>query len=354
MRRLLLALLLVAVAAVVVRGQVPCDVVAVQPSCDVALLPGPTENTLGIVAIDGHETFPSSGELRLTTVAVDSELGFLEWIEAMVSPVSDTVARDVLYPPGQTTEDVAEQNELLMVDSQVDATVAGLVAAGYDAEELYQGARIVQIADEAAEGVDALEVDDVIVAVDGVAVDTSEDAVAQVGQAAPGDRVVVTLADGREVPLTAISHPEDPDRALLGLLLQDAVDLPFEVEIDAGNIGGPSAGLMFALGIVDLLGPDDLTGGKTIAGTGTITVDGQVGAIGGIRQKIVGATSPRDDGEEPAVAFLVPQGNFAEAQTAAVDRNVLLVPVATIEEAIAALQELARGGDPRGAVALGP
>ena len=354
MRRLLLVLLLVALAAVVVRGQVPCDVVGVQPTCDVALLPGPTEDTLGIVEIEGEQTYPSSGQLRLSTVAVDSNLGFLEWVAAMFSPVNDTVARDVLYPPGQTTEDVAEQNELLMEDSQIDATVAGLVAAGYDAEELYQGARIVQIADEAADGVEALEVGDVVVEVDGVAVRTSEEAVAQVTEAAPGDRVVLTLADGREVALVATSHPEDPDRALLGLLLQDEVDLPFEVTIDAGNIGGPSAGLMFALGIVDLLGPDDLTGGRTIAGTGTITVDGEVGAIGGIRQKIVGATSPRDEDAEPAEVFLVPSGNLAEARTAAVERDVLLVPVTTIDDAITALRALVRGEDPEGAVALDP
>lgn len=354
MRRLLLVLLLVAMGAVVVRGQVPCDLLAVQPTCDVALLPGPTENTLDIVAIDGEETFDSAGQLRLTTVAVDTDLGFLEWVSALFSSVTDTVDRDTLYPPGQSEEDVAEQNELLMESSQLDATLAGLVAAGYDAAELYQGARIVQIADDAAEGVDALAVDDVVVAVDGVQVDNAEDAVDEVATKSPGDRIVLTLGDGSEVPLIAISHPDDPDRALLGILLQDEVDLPFEIEIDAGNIGGPSAGLMFALGIVDLLGPDDLTGGKTIAGTGTITVDGEVGPIGGIRQKVVGATSPRDEDEEPATAFLVPRGNFAEAQTAAVSRDVLLVPVGTIDEAMTALRALARGDEPVGAVALGP
>lgn len=354
MRRLLLVLLLVAVATVVVRGQVPCDVLAVQPACDVALLPGPTEDTLDIMTIEGEETFPSAGQLRLTTVAVDSHLGLLEWLQAMFSSVTDTVARDTLYPPGRSEEDVAEQNELLMENSQLDATVAGLVAAGYDADALYEGARIVDIADEAAEGTDALAVDDVIVAVDGVEVATADEAVDEVATRAPGDRVVLTLADSREVPLVAIGHPDDPERALLGLLLQDEVDLPFEIEIDAGNIGGPSAGLMFALGIVDLLGPDDLTGGRTIAGTGTITVDGEVGPIGGIRQKIVGATSPDEEDGEPADAFLVPRGNFPEAQTADVATDVLLVPVGTIDEAMTALRALARGDDPAGAVALGP
>ena len=355
MRRLLLVLLLVALSAVVVRGQLPCDVLAAQPSCDVALLPGPTRNTLDIVSIDGETTYPSAGQLRLTTVAVDSDLGFLEWIQAMFSRVDDTVDRSVIYPEGVSQQDVAEQNDLLMETSQLDATVAGLVAAGYDADELYEGARIVDIADEdTAEGVEALAVDDVIVAVDDQPVQTASEAVDVVAQRSPGDEIVLTLDDGSEVTLVATSRPDDPDAALLGILLQDAVDFPFDIEIDAGNIGGPSAGLMFALGIVDLLGPDDLTGGKTIAGTGTITLDGQVGPIGGIRQKIVGATSPRDEDQDPAEAFLVPRANFDEAQTAAVSRDVLLVPVDTIDDAIGALRAMARGEDPAGAVALGP
>ena len=275
MRRLLLVLLLIALSAVVVRGQVPCDVLASQPSCDVALLPGPTRNTLDIVTIDGEATYTSAGQLRLTTVAVDSNLGFLEWVRAMFSSVDDTVDRSLIYPEGTSEEDVAEQNDLLMETSQLDAEVAGLVAAGYDADELYQGARIVEIADEhTAEGVEALSVDDVVVAVDGQPVDTASEAVDAVAGRSPGDEIVLTLADGTDVPLVATSRPDDPDRALLGILLQDEVDFPFAIDIDAGNIGGPSAGLMFALGIVDLLGPDDLTGGRTIAGTGTITVDG--------------------------------------------------------------------------------
>lgn len=354
MRRLLLAVLLVAMATVVVRGQISCDVMALQPACDVALLPGPTANALEIVEIDGEQTFESAGQLRLTTVAVDNDLGFLEWVEARFSSVADTVDRDVMYPPGRSEEEVAEQNEVLMANSQIDATVAGLIAAGYETENLYGGARIVDIADEAADGVDALSVDDVIVAVDGTEVANADEAVDAVAKRSPGDRIVLELDDGEEVELVAISHPDDPSRALLGLLLEHVVDLPFEVAIDAGNIGGPSAGLMFALGIVDLLGTEDLTGGATIAGTGTITFDGEVGSIGGIRQKVAGATSPIDEDAEPADVFLVPAGNLAEARSAAVSRDILLVPVATIDEAITALTQLVEGEEPAGAVALGP
>lgn len=354
MRRLLVVLLLVATATVVVRGQVPCTVLAVQPSCDVALLPGPTANTFELVEIQGEETYTSSGQLRLTTVAVDSDLDFLEWVGARFSSSSNVVERSTLYPPGTSDEEVAEQNELLMNASQNDATVAGLVAAGYEAEELYAGARVVDLADDPAEGADQLSSGDVIVAVGGESILNAREAVDAVATHAPGDDVTLRLEDGSEVTITAKAHPDDPDRALLGILLEDELTLPFDVQIDAGNIGGPSAGLLFALGIVDLLGPDDLTDGRTIAGTGTITVDGEVGAIGGIRQKIVGATDPSDEEAEPAEVFLVPAGNLAEARSAPVARDVLLVPVATIDDALSALRELARGGQPEGAVALGP
>ena len=354
MRRLLVVLLLAAMATVVVRGQVPCGVLAAQPACDVALLPGPTADALEMVGIDGEETFSSSGQLRLTTVAVDSDLGFLEWVEAMFSSATATVDRSTLYPPGTSDDEVAEQNELLMNASQNDATVAGLVAAGYVADELYAGARVVEVTDDPAEGAEQLAAGDVIVAIDGQSVRNAREAVEAVGRVSPGDELTLRLDDGSEVVVTTKAHPEDPDRALVGILLEDELTLPFEVQIEAGNIGGPSAGLMFALGIVDLLGPDDLTDGATIAGTGTITVDGEVGAIGGIRQKVVGATDPIEEDVEPASVFLVPAGNMAEARTAPVPRDVLLVPVATIGDALSALEELARGRQPADAVALGP
>lgn len=353
MRRLLVVVLLVAAFGVLLRGQVPCDLLGTQPACEVAMRPGPTANTLEMVEISGERTFDSAGRLYLTTVVQDANLGLLEWLEVRFSPRDDTVPRDVVFPPGVTSEDVAEENALLMERSQTEAMVAGLVAAGFDPADLFEGARIVGIADDPAEGADVLAAEDVIVAVDGETVTRADQAVALVGQRSPGDRIVLTLEDGRDVPLTAGVHPDDPNRALLGLLLSDAVDLPFEIAIDAGNIGGPSAGLMFALGIVDLLDPVDLTHGEVIAGTGTITVDGVVGPIGGIRQKIAGATAPgEDDDDPPATVFLVPSGNADQARTATAGGDVLLVPVATIEEAIAALRALASGQEPDGAFAL--
>jgi Lon-like protease len=352
LRRLLLVLLLVAAGTVVARGQVPCDVLAAQPACYVALLPGPTEDTVALTTIGGAETYESAGELRLTTVAVDSDLDLFEYVRDLFSRQTQTVARHVLYPEGESDEDVSARNRILMQNSQLDATIAGLVAAGYDLDGLPDGAEVLEV--QAGGAVDAgqVETGDVIVAVDGVAIGSADDAVAAVQLRRPGDEIQLTLRRGgteHTVTLTAGAHPDDPERPLLGLLLADYLELPVDVAIDAGNIGGPSAGLMFALGIVDLLGPEDLTAGKVIAGTGTIDRSGTVGGIGGIQQKVIGATR----GDSPATVFLTPRDNFTEARGAAVDTEILLVPVGTLDEALTALQALARGQEPVGAFALG-
>lgn len=120
---------------------------------------------------------------------------------------------------------------------------------------------------------------------------------------------------------------------------------------DAGIVGGPSAGLAFALALVDAGRPDDLTGGRTIAATGAIGPSGVVGAVGGVTQKLVGALR-RPDGPAPTV-FLLPQANLAEAVAVAVDRPLLVVPVRDLAEAVTALEALRGGADPLGAVALG-
>jgi PDZ domain-containing protein len=137
------------------------------------------------------------------------------------------------------------------------------------------------------------------------------------------------------------------------LILTTELDLPVEISIDAGVIGGPSAGLMFALSIVDLLEPDDLTGGAVIAGTGILDQDGVVSTVGGVRQKVVGATTEGAHGA-PATVFLVPRGNLGEARSAAVDGEILLVPVDSLADALEVLSELRAGREPREALALAP
>jgi Lon-like protease len=332
------------------RGHVPCDVVEAQPSCYVALRPGPAEDTLRLVGIEGAASYASSGELLLTTVAVDDDLGFGEWFRASVSRSVEAVPRERIYPSDTDPEQVTEHNAALMADSQLTATMAALAAAGY--EVVGEGARVASVADDAV--TDELQVGDVITAIDGTPVTDNRGVVEEVQRREPGATIALRVdrdGEGVDVDVELGSSPEDPTRAYVGVLLTTELDLPLDVAIDAGVIGGPSAGLMFALSIVDLLEPEDLTGGAVVAGTGTVDADGRIGAIGGIRQKIVGAIARGPD-RRPATVFLVPRGNLEEARGTPVGRDVLLVPVDTLDDALAALSDLRAGREPVDALAL--
>lgn len=354
MRRILLVLLLVAGLSAVARGALPCDVLTAQPTCYAALQPGPVENALELAAVDGVRTYASAGQLLLTTVAVEADLDLREWIEGAVSPRIRQVPRESLFPEDKDSEAVRQENAALMQSSQLEATVAALRHLGYEFDDEFDGAEVAQIVEPSAVTDGELRVGDRIVEVDGTPTTDNRAVGEAVRRHAPGD--VVTMAvvrDGeqREVELQVIANPEDPDVAYIGVLLTSYLELPVDVEIDAGIIGGPSAGLMFALAIVDLVEPEDLTGGAVIAGTGTIDTEGNVGAIGGIVQKVLGATEPTGD-RRPATAFLVPRGNLDEARRAPVGRDVLLVPVDTLDDAVAALADLRAGRQPAEAQAL--
>lgn len=352
MRRLLVALLLVGLGAFVVRGGVPCEAVELQPGCYIALKPGPTEDATALVDVGDASAFSSAGQLLLTTVAVEEELGFGDWARAALSASVETVPRTVLFPAGADREEVSRQNAAMMVDSQLTATVAALRRAGYQVDEEFDGARIQEVLSTSAE--EALEVGDVIVAVDGEPTSDSGEVVDAIQVREPGDEVALRLRrDGEEhdVDVELGPAPDDPQRPFLGVMLTSHLDLPVDITIDAGIIGGPSAGLMFALSILDLLEPEDLTGGAVIAGTGTLDVDGTVGAVGGVRQKVV-AAAEADQGQRAASVFLVPSGNLEQVDDLAVSGNLLVVPVETLDDALEAVADVREGRDPQGALAL--
>ncbi len=355
MRRLLLVLLLVAGLTAIGRGVVPCDTFQAQPGCYVALLPGPTEDALQVTQVTGIETFPSRGELLLTTVAVQADVSFFQWVANAVNPGVDQVDRDRIFPPGSDDDQVRQQNVVAMEESQYDATLAALAYLGYDLDEVFDGAEIVEVMTPTSIVDGQLEAGDIIVAVEGEAT-LSNSAVGDAVRArSVGDTIAVTFLRGgqeRTTEVELVANPEDASIPLMGVLLTSHLDLPVDVTIDAGAIGGPSAGLAFSLAIIDLLGEEDLTGGAVVAGTGTIDTAGTVGAIGGVTQKIIGATDR--SGEAPATVFLVPRGNFAEAQAAPVDRDLLLVPVDTLSDAVEVLRDLNAGRTPAEALAIGP
>lgn len=354
MRRLLVVpvavLLVLVAAAVLARGDIPCDVLATQPVCEVAMRPGPVEDTATLVEIPEVVGETAEGQLLLTTVAVDDGLGPVEWLRARASSAVDVVAREQVFPPGLEPDAVAEQNAALMADSQLNATVAALAHLGV--ELTGEGARIAAVTEDAV--TDRLEVDDVLVSADGEPITDSAGAAASVQASQPGQTIVFELLRDRRLQQVEVElgeSPDQPGQAYVGVLLVTELDLPVEVEIDAGRIGGPSAGLMFALTIVGLLDERDVTGGRVVAGTGTIDFEGRVGGVGGVRQKLVAATA-RPATEPPVEVFLVPRSNLDQARRAPVEHEVLVVPVDDLDGAVAALDIIAARGTPPDAFTL--
>ncbi len=353
-RRVLTAsfvVVLVGAAALLVRGQVPCDVLAAQPACQVALQPGPIEDPLGLITVSGTEVFPPpGGTLHLTTVAVQDDLGLTGWFGARTSPTVEVVPREQIYPPGFDRDEVAEINAAAMRDSQLVATIVALESLGYELHP--DGALVVAVQADAV--TDELEVDDVIVAIDDVPVRESTEVVDAVRARSVGDQVSLQVRDvsgTRTVEVVLGRNPDDPEVPYVGVLLTTDLDLPIGIEVDAGAIGGPSAGLVFALSLLELLEPEDLIDGRIIAGTGTLARDGTVGGVGGVPQKVAGASAPAD-GSDPAEVFLVPRDNLDEARAAAVAADLLLVPVGSLDEALAALEALREGRDPADSLLL--
>ena len=248
----------------------------------VALGPGPTFNTLGkvddkpVIAVQGLTTYPPSGNLNLTTVSVTDRLTLVNVLGQWAAPDRQVVPRSAIFTPGLSDEEVQEKNAEDFTTSEINAESAAVQELGLPS--------VVAVADvvagSAADG--KLKAGDRIATVDGTPV-ADPDAVNRLLEATkPGDTATVGFTrDGaaQSVTVTLGSAPDAP-RGVLGVVL---ARLPKNgtVTVDLGGVGGPSAGLMFSLGIVDVLTPGDLTGGRFIAGTGAITADGAVQNIGG-------------------------------------------------------------------------
>jgi len=320
--------------------------------------PGLTADTLGgDISVEGRPTdrevisfgsdvttYPTEGELRLTTAQVsrsDSKVTLFEALSAWFDPEDALIPRDVVYPPEQTVQEAQEQTRVDMTGSQETAEVAGVRAAGYPVEEYASVAGVV--VDGPSDG--ALEPGDRILAVDGDAVADADAVVMSVRAREPGDIIAVTVrrADERRTEdITAdATDDEDGTRTSIGITVGPGFDVPVGVTFTLErNIGGPSAGAVFALAIYDKLTPGSLTGGEVIAGTGEIDYDGNVTRIGGVAQKLVSSQ------EEGATVFLSPAGNCAEALEAPIDfEEITVLRIETLEEAISSLEALAEDPD---------
>lgn len=321
------------------------SVAAFLPVPYVTMSPGPTVDVLAetqgeeIVRIEGRRTYPTEGSLELTTVSVTSPTKDLSLAQVLTAWFDNTRAvypRDVVYQPEETAEDVRTESSVAMVSSQDTAIAAALTELGYD---LTMSTEVFDVADDGP-AAGKLEARDRIVSVNGTkAVDAKSvvRAVQKAGVGGTAEFVVRRSGKTRTVTVKPEAAEDDPDQARVGITIGGGYRFPFDVSVDiADNIGGPSAGLIFALGVYDTLTPGALTGGLNIAGTGTITADGTVGPIGGIQQKIVAAA---DTGAE---MFLVPPDNCDSALGAAVDEEEIeLVKAASLHRAVESIKAYA-------------
>jgi Lon-like protease len=297
-----------------------------------AMSPGPVEEVSDLIHIDQAEVYAIDGAVFLLTVGV-REVNPFEWLEArFFDPRVDLVDRDVIRPPGVTREQQTRTNLQAMNASIDTAVFVALAHLGYDVGFSGSGVEVLQVVEGSpADGV--IEVGDVFTEIAGVRIEMEQDAADTIRSFAVGDTILLVGTRGDdplEVEVTLAPHTHIEDAAMVGVLLSTLdleMVLPFDVGIDARNIGGPSAGMMYALTLIDLLTEEDVMKGYRVAGTGTIRFDGTVGPIGGVRQKVFAARAIGID-----IVF-VPQDNHAAALTAAGD-GITIVPVETLDDAL--------------------
>ncbi|MEX2983525.1 PDZ domain-containing protein [Streptomyces sp. C36] len=318
--------------------------------------PGPTVNTLGehggepVLQISGRTTYPTSGHLNMTTVRVTGSQYRMNLVEAVYGWLAHdnlVVPHTTLYPEDKSPDELNQETAEEFTQSQESAKVAALRQL-----DIPVGTRVIVssvVKGSPAEG--ALHAGDVIKAVDGTAVKEHGDVAKLVTRHKAGEKVTFLIVPAKEaaaaekekrqprtedkVTLVTAKAPED-GRAIVGIQAGRDHTFPFTINIKLADVGGPSAGLMFALGIVDKLTPEDLTGGKFVAGTGTIDDTGKVGPIGGVQMKTVGARS------KGARYFLTPKDNCAAAAKDA-PSGLTLVKVDTIKDALQSLEKIRKG-----------
>jgi Lon-like protease len=332
-------ILIVAGAAVVIAAVVA----ALLPVPYVILSPGPTLNTLGtspggqpLIRIAGHKTYPTVGNLNMVTVNFQggpgNEINIFTALRAWLDPHDAVVPQQELFTAGQSQQQVQHQDVVEMTNSEANATAAALTEAGIGYKTQVQ----VLSTEPGMPAARALRPGDIIATVNGVPIDGVNGLSRQVRAQGAGHPLRLTvIRHGKMQPVT-VTAVRSQGHPVIGVVVTVKFTFPFSVNISVGNIGGPSAGLMFALGIVDKLKPMNLTGGRFIAGTGEITPAGMVEPIGGIQQKMAGARA------KGATVFLAPAGNCADAR-GAVPAGMRLIRVSTLAGAVHSLEALKAG-----------
>ncbi|GAB3003080.1 PDZ domain-containing protein [Mycobacterium bourgelatii] len=305
----------------------------------VSLGPGPTFDTLGevdgkqVVQIEGTQTYPTSGHLNMTTVSQRDELTLGEALTLWLSGQEQLVPRDLVYPPGKSRDEVDKANNEDFKNSEDAAEYAAL---GY---LNYPKAVTIATVNDPGPSAGKLKAGDAIDNVNGTPVANVEQFTSLLKTTKPGDVVIIDYRRKNEpagIAQVTLGKNKDRDYGFMGVAVLDAPWAPFEVNFNLANIGGPSAGLMFSLALVDKLTTGELVGNTFVAGTGTIALDGKVGPIGGITHKMAAARAAG------ATVFLVPAKNCVEA-TSDIPDGLKLVKVETLGSAVDALHAMTSG-----------
>ena len=287
---------------------------------------------------------PGQGQLRMVTVSESGgpghRLSFAELIGAYFDPHSKIMDYDSVYPEGTTNDQVSEAQLAMMRNSQLTSQVAALDYLGWQipATVTIQGATEGSNADGIVQEGDVLRA---ITTPDGTRHEVADATTpfTLMRTVPAGSHMTITVErDGATLDLSfdSIAAGENEPGSKLGVYLTVEPSMPVTITVNLKDVGGPSAGMMFSLGIIDRLTPGDMTGGHPIAGTGTMSFDGQVGAIGGIQQKMWGA---KKDGAE---WFLAPRDNCSEV-VGHIPDGLHVVSVSTLAEATTAVSSIAEG-----------
>jgi len=293
---------------------------------------GPVSDAADTVVAEQVAVYPPDGELLMLTV-VSQDVNIFEALIAGVDPTIDLVRKQAVRREGETDEEYRNRVLEQMDDSNFRAIAVALEHLGY---EMTPTEVVINDIAENVPAAEVLERGDTVTSVNGAPIHTVDDFAPALEGYEVGDTITMTLLrDGTEVEVEVVlaEKEEEPGEPMIGVFLGELTEPPFPIAIEAGDVGGPSAGMMHTIAIIDALTEGELTGGHVIAGTGTIQLDGSVGSIGGIRQKVVGAEAAG------AEYILVPAGNYESALTAKYN-DIEIVSVATLDEAIDFLENL--------------
>lgn len=293
---------------------------------------GPVSDASDAVVAEGVDIYPPEGELLALTV-VSQDVNLFEAAIAGFDPTIDLVRKQAVRRAGESDEEYRNRVLQQMDDSNFRSIAVALNELGY---ELIPTEVVINDFVEGVPAAEVLELGDTILEVEGVPITSVDEIRPLIAELQVGDSLSLMVdRAGTQVDLVVelAERDDEPGVPMIGVILGELTEPPFPIEIRAGDVGGPSAGMMHTLAIIDTLTEGELTDGEVIAGTGTIQLDGTIGSIGGIRQKVVAAEAAG------ASYILVPEGNYEKALTAERD-DIEIVPISTLDDALAFLVTL--------------